>query len=130
MSIADVAIAFALSKDGWFESRFLTKTQRDEATGCLLWTGSKNAGGYGLIMVTIPNRPGRPVAMLAHRVAFAQAKGVGALPPGKSGLTREKLVIDHKCNQRACVEPSHLRTIPQGLNYWRGLQRTDHAWMK
>jgi hypothetical protein len=104
MSIADVAIRYVLTREGWFEDRFLPKTQRDDSTGCLLWTGSKNAGGYGAWMIKLPGKV-NDVPVAAHRMAFAFEYGYGALPRHGSGGPR---VVAHTCGNRLCVEPGHL----------------------
>lgn len=72
--------------------RLWGKTTR-AASGCLLWIGSKNRAGYGWIGI---NRKCR----YTHRVAYALVNG--GIPPG--------LLVLHKCDVPACVEPSHLFT--------------------
>lgn len=107
MSVADVAVRFALTeKPGWFEERFLPRTRRDEATGCLLWTGAPGPGGYGVVTVSLPGRV-NPVPMTVQRVAYAHAHGVDALPrSSRSGYS--KFVVTRTCGTLACVEPTHL----------------------
>jgi HNH endonuclease len=62
----------------------------DEATGCLLWTGSTNTSGYGIIRAEGEN--------VAHRAAYR--KYVGPIPEGAHVL--------HTCDRPACVWPEHL----------------------
>lgn len=62
------------------------------SNGCWLWTGSKDAKGYGRMWVR--GRGNTP----AHRVSFEIHKG--ALPPG--------MVVCHSCDTPACVNPDHL----------------------
>jgi hypothetical protein len=107
MSKADVAVRFALAQEGWFEERFLSKTRRDEESGCLLWTGAAGPNGYGSVSVKLPSVTYQ-VGVLAHRVAFAQAFGADELPKA-SRTGYAKFVIEHSCGNRLCVEPSHLR---------------------
>lgn len=72
--------------------RFWAKTQAGE-DGCLNWTASLDHYGYG--QVKLP--PPRSMAK-AHRVAFELAYG---RPPS--------MALDHKCRNRRCVNPEHLR---------------------
>lgn len=64
-------------------------------TGCQLWTGSttsRSVGkGYGVIKVS-----GR--MCLAHRISYSA--NVGAIPEG--------MLVCHKCDTPACVNPDHL----------------------
>lgn len=62
--------------------------------GCMEWTGGRNSWGYGLFKVRTER--GR-VNRLAHRVAYAMAKG----DPGK-------LFVRHACDNPLCCNPAHL----------------------
>ena len=80
--------------------RFFSKLKRNEATGCLEWTGTVRPGGYGRF--NLGRGPGRGTR-LAHRVAFALAGGV---------LTPQKPHVLHNCpggDNPLCCEPAHLR---------------------
>jgi len=68
-------------------------------TNCWIWTGSTNAGGYGVFSANGAH-------MKAHR--FAYQWFVGEIPPGK--------LIDHICNRRNCVRPAHLRPVTRSQN--------------
>lgn len=68
-------------------------------TPCWIWQGKTNENGYGLTQ-----RSGK--TRLAHRMIYQDY--VGAVPDG--------LVLDHLCNQRACVNPDHLEAVTQGVN--------------
>lgn len=65
-------------------------SKRDEETGCLVWQRATRGRGYGVLR-------GVP----AHREAYKSA--YGEIPDG--------MVIDHKCHNPPCVEPTHLRAI-------------------
>jgi hypothetical protein len=73
-------------------ARFLAKIQIDPIAGCHLWTGAKNAAGYGYFSWHGKNR-------YAHRVAWEMA--YGPIPAGQQ--------IDHVvCDTTSCVNVGHL----------------------
>lgn len=84
--------------------RFAAKVDRTD--GCWIWTGAKQAGGYGRFMLS--SRP--TVLVLAHRFAFEQAHGAIA-----DGLT-----LDHLCRNTSCVNPGHLEPVSREENALRG----------
>lgn len=68
---------------------------RVEPTGfCWNWTGSKNNTGYGNLKVD-----GK--MWTVHRYSYTML--VGEIP--------EKMVLDHLCRNRACVNPDHLEVV-------------------
>lgn len=84
--------------------RFWEKVDRRGDDECWPWLAYINDGGYGNIM--IDGRPHR-----AHRVAYELL--IGPIP--------EKLVTDHLCRNRWCVNPWHLEPVTNEENIDRGL---------
>lgn len=78
--------------------RFWVKV--DTTGDCWLWIGSRDVNGYGRI------KAGRPSPSLAHRVAYELS--VGEILDG--------MEIDHRCHNRSCVNPSHLRLATSKQN--------------
>lgn len=72
------------------KKRFIAKIKKSK-TGCWLWTGAINSGGYGLFKVD-----GR--VQTASRVSFKIYKG---------SIPNKKWVL-HTCDVRNCVNPNHL----------------------
>jgi hypothetical protein len=77
--------------------RFWGKVRITES--CWFWTGYVNPGGYGMF-----KQNGKP--SLAHRIAYEMAHG--DIP--------DKFLIDHRCHERSCVNPSHLRLATKKQN--------------
>lgn len=81
------------------EDRFWSKVARDELSACWLWTASLTTDGYG--QFNIGGTPKR-----AHRVAWELR--YGCIPEGK--------LLDHRCANRKCVNPAHLRVVTGSQN--------------
>jgi len=98
--------------------RFVTKVT-PVPMGCWLWGGCKNHKGYGSF------RLGRTTT-LAHRYVFARI--CGPIPEG--------MTVDHICEVRDCVRPSHLRLLSRPDNSLRrngiegGIRPCGHPYSK
>lgn len=89
----------------------------DKTGECWNWTGYLHPRGYGRIGATSPD--GRATVEQAHRVAYADA--VGPIPVGMS--------VDHRCHNRSCCNPDHLRlvTTKQNAEHRLGAQRNNKS---
>ena len=66
--------------------------ENGETSPCLIWTGGKNSGGYGVIRLD-----GK--TPYVHVVAYVAAYNF--MPP--------HLGVNHQCDNKLCVNPEHLR---------------------
>lgn len=85
------------------------KISIDASTGCHEWLKAKQTRGYGVVWYL-----GK--VHLAHRVAWHRQ--YGEWPDAE-------MVTDHICNNKGCVNPQHLRELPNHLNLRRAIPRGD-----
>lgn len=88
------------------EQNYIHDRIRIDSNGCWIWLLSVGSHGYGNAFIHGTSR-------VAHRVSYAAF--VGELLP--------KMVIDHLCKVRRCVNPEHLEQVTQRTNIYR----TDNA---
>jgi hypothetical protein len=77
-----------------------SKARKDQTTGCLIWLGKFDRDGY-------PECYHDYKTHRAHRLIFALCN---------PGTELKGLVVRHMCNNRGCIEISHLRSGTQGDN--------------
>lgn len=75
--------------------RFMMKVEPEPNSGCWLWCAADNGSGYGVINL----REGdRKYQEYAHR--FSYTAFIGPIP--------KDMMVLHRCDVRACVNPEHL----------------------
>jgi hypothetical protein len=81
------------------------KIKYDSDSGCSLWTGYCDKGGYGRLSRTVN---GKMVTYWAHRFFYELIKG--PIPYG--------MHLHHRsaCISRRCVDPDHLQPVPPPIN--------------
>jgi hypothetical protein len=84
--------------------RLMAQVSPEPMSGCWLWIGPVNVGGYGKIGKGGASR-------LAHRVSYELLRG--PIPEG--------MEMDHLCRVRCCVNPDHLEPVTHQENGRRGI---------
>lgn len=87
---------------------------RDVHGPCWEWTGSHTSKGYGSFY--LGKRAGKQVTGVAHKMTYEAAHG-RIRSTRKRGV---RLVVDHRCRNRACVNPAHLELVEEPINVARG----------
>jgi hypothetical protein len=83
--------------------RMVDKCMPIPESGCLIWMGQCEHGGYGMVWFEGKKR-------LAHRVSYLLHKGT--IPEGQT--------LDHLCRVPACINPDHLEPVTRRENTLRG----------
>ena len=92
--------------------RVMRRVVVDADTGCWLFTGSTNAGGYG--QIELPPENGHRRGTTTHRVVYETLVG-----PVPSGLELDH-VRERGCRHRHCCNPAHLEPVTSRENTLRG----------
>jgi hypothetical protein len=78
--------------------------------GCWIYTGKKDRQGYGVFYY-------QQSAYKAHRIAYEVVKG--PIP--------YRLVLDHLCKVKPCINPDHLEAVDQAENVKRWYKSLEHC---
>ncbi len=116
--MAEAVLAYAIERPEKVAPIFKKSEIKDN--GCWEWTGAKNNAGYGTYTISVhlddEERYFQTVAM-PHRVMFAVFnQHLGKLPKALQGNPSDGVVIDHKCNNRICINPNHMHLVTQAEN--------------
>ena len=86
-------------------------TRLDGATGCWIWIGHVEEGGYGRFYFT--DSTGVPGTLAGHRAVWEEVRG--PIPDG--------MVLDHKvCANKLCCNPDHLEIVTLEENTARSMR--------
>ena len=81
----------------------------EQPDGCIVWTGYTTPKGYGMFNIYYHG------AVRAHRFSYALHYGFDKLPAG-TDKTQKRMVVHHKCENKACVNPLHLESVTDRFN--------------
>lgn len=95
------------------KERFDDKWTPEPNSGCWLWTACGDKDGYGFLRVANKN-------VKAHRLSYELHKG--PIPPD--------LMVLHKCDTPACVNPDHLYLGNNSANQIDAARRGRNASQK
>lgn len=105
----------------------MSNAATNNETGCVVWQGGGSSNGYGKVRY-------QGATWYVHRLAYALH--YGGIPEG--------LIIDHRCRNRRCINPDHLRaatvkgnqentasTGRKGASGYRGVyfSKRRHKWI-
>jgi len=88
----------------------------DEQTQCVNWEGTKAHAGHGNFNVPIPSEWRGTKTTSTHHITWAMHHGIDALPMAGQKMTADTLVLDHICQNTACVNPYHLQVVTHSEN--------------
>lgn len=100
---------------------FRTSIEVDDDTGCWNWTASFHRDGYAQVWMSR-----RGIKVIAHRWSYHLLVD----PDFPVVSTTDDTTLDHLCNNRRCVNPTHLEPISRSENSkraneyrWHGITR-------
>ena len=117
-------LAAVREQAGDIRARIEANTQRLESTGCLIWTGARNADGRGRMVLPADDRR---VYAVVPRVVYVLEHDV---EPG------DRLVLHGPCDRPECVAIEHLRlgtfadNVADALERGRARIGTNHPHAK
>jgi len=87
---------------------FFNHVDIEEESDCINWIGSKSKAGYGRFSQRLFSGEGGTVTHMAHRFIYNHA--VGEIP--------NELQLHHTCENKSCVNPSHLTPVTAKENLY------------
>ena len=110
LSKSDKAIEYGITRKKIINT-FWSNTYIDN-DGCMVWKLGTCNLGYSRLCIAFNQSHN---VILGHRFAYALEHGFDALPKGSIG-NGDRLVLNHICHNRKCVNPEHLEVITQEEN--------------
>lgn len=102
----DQSIAYAIKRPKIINTFYKNGLIQDD--GCIVWQAALSKTGYGRMCIGTTD-------ILAHRFAWALAHGIDKLPIGDNS-PGDRMVLNHLCYNRACVNINHLEVILKSQN--------------
>ena len=78
--------------------RIMANSYVDDTTGCWLWAGRRDRGGYAVMNMRVD---GAHKSVRVHRLVMRELVGL---------KLRVNQLVNHLCCVRHCVNPAHLET--------------------
>jgi hypothetical protein len=119
LSQKDQAIQYALSDE--FNIKRFKSMLLPQPNGCVEFAGAKwdDRDMYRAFAIKIITEYGYVYRNVkAHRFSFALANGFNALPKSSKATNgkSDTKIINHICNNKKCVEPTHLNVLTNREN--------------
>jgi len=94
-----------------WKAKIKSKVTASTSKGCVLWTGTRTACGYGQVNIKWWNEPARywqRKTVYVHRLALMAAAQTTVLSPD--------MEASHLCHEKLCVNTLHLNLEPGYIN--------------